>query len=168
VWPRGSAAFKFRISLRTTPHVVSRRSRHLRAVTHTRYDAVELIGAFPYAGSGKSLAYLLPLLSAVENIPTHRQLRGLVLVPTRELAVQVHGVALGITKPGKHRDAEGTVVRRFVGRPNSHTFESIAHDAPHIAIGTPNVRAAPGGARVCECVCVCVRVRVRVPVCMCA
>ena len=40
-------------------------------------------------GSGKTLAYALPMLQRVE--PHSREIQGLVLVPTRELAVQVAG-----------------------------------------------------------------------------
>ncbi|KAF6254695.1 P-loop containing nucleoside triphosphate hydrolase protein [Scenedesmus sp. NREL 46B-D3] len=50
-------------------------------------------------GSGKTLAYALPLLNAVCSSahPHKRQLAGLVVLPTRDLAVQVHRVlaALG-------------------------------------------------------------------------
>ncbi|HYY91186.1 MAG TPA: DEAD/DEAH box helicase, partial [Candidatus Dormibacteraeota bacterium] len=40
-------------------------------------------------GSGKTLAYALPMLHRIE--PHNRAIQGLVLVPTRELAVQVSG-----------------------------------------------------------------------------
>ena len=44
-------------------------------------------------GSGKTLAYLLPLLNKLlETETTQQGVRGLVLVPTRELAIQVHKV----------------------------------------------------------------------------
>lgn len=48
----------------------------------------DLIGQ-AQTGSGKTLAYALPMLQKVE--PHSRQIQGLVLVPTRELAVQVAG-----------------------------------------------------------------------------
>jgi superfamily II DNA/RNA helicase len=42
-------------------------------------------------GSGKTLAFGLPMLQSLERAAPHRP-RGLVLVPTRELALQVHDV----------------------------------------------------------------------------
>lgn len=46
-------------------------------------------------GSGKTLAYLLPMLHALAE-QGGRGLRGLVLLPTRELAAQVHGIAAAL------------------------------------------------------------------------
>ena len=48
----------------------------------------DLIGQ-AQTGSGKTLAYALPVLQRIE--PHSREIQGLVLVPTRELAVQVSG-----------------------------------------------------------------------------
>jgi ATP-dependent RNA helicase DeaD len=48
----------------------------------------DLIGQ-AQTGSGKTLAYALPMLQKIE--PHSREVQGLVLVPTRELAVQVAG-----------------------------------------------------------------------------
>ncbi len=48
----------------------------------------DLIGQ-AQTGSGKTLAYALPMLQRIE--PQSRAIQGLVLVPTRELAVQVAG-----------------------------------------------------------------------------
>lgn len=45
-------------------------------------------------GSGKTLAYLLPVLQRLSTLPAHEHhAHALVLVPTPELATQVHGVA---------------------------------------------------------------------------
>jgi len=57
-------------------------------------------------GTGKTLAYLLPILSSLSRLP-HRQRRqtaGVVMVPTRELALQIAAVAtiLG-QRPSKKR-----------------------------------------------------------------
>ena len=45
-------------------------------------------------GSGKTASYILPLLANLENVKTEgpRHIKALVLVPTRELALQVHEV----------------------------------------------------------------------------
>src|SRR3989442_12788617 len=48
----------------------------------------DLIGQ-AQTGSGKTLAYALPMLQRIE--PHSREIQGLVLVPTRELALQVAG-----------------------------------------------------------------------------
>ena len=48
----------------------------------------DLIGQ-AQTGSGKTLAYALPMLQRIE--PQNRSIQGLVLVPTRELAIQVSG-----------------------------------------------------------------------------
>lgn len=43
-------------------------------------------------GSGKTLAFGIPLVQRTEGGAASRRPRALVLVPTRELAAQVHGV----------------------------------------------------------------------------
>ena len=45
-------------------------------------------------GSGKTASYVLPILEQFQNYPAskNRHIKALVLVPTRELAVQVHDV----------------------------------------------------------------------------
>jgi ATP-dependent RNA helicase RhlE len=53
-------------------------------------------------GSGKTAAFLLPILTRLLAAPSRGGTRALVLVPTRELALQVHTVALEL--------AEGTRV----------------------------------------------------------
>src|SRR5947209_7841430 len=49
-------------------------------------------------GTGKTAAFALPLIQTID--PTSRDVQGLVVAPTRELAVQV---AETIHKLGKHR-----------------------------------------------------------------
>lgn len=50
-------------------------------------------------GSGKTIAYLLPMIEALKKAPgAHGRLRGLVVVPTRELVVQVAAVAESLAK----------------------------------------------------------------------
>jgi ATP-dependent RNA helicase RhlE len=53
----------------------------------------DVLGIAP-TGSGKTASYVLPLLSLLENAPKplNRHVHALVLVPTRELAVQVNEV----------------------------------------------------------------------------
>jgi superfamily II DNA/RNA helicase len=52
-------------------------------------------------GSGKTLAYLLPVLAHLARLPgsggsSVRRLRALIVVPTRDLAVQVGAVASAV------------------------------------------------------------------------
>src|SRR5437773_6270982 len=48
----------------------------------------DLIGS-AQTGTGKTAAFMLPILQRLANAGAHHVLRALVLVPTRELAVQV-------------------------------------------------------------------------------
>ncbi|WP_124981323.1 DEAD/DEAH box helicase [Nonlabens xiamenensis] len=58
----------------------------------------DLMGIAP-TGSGKTLAYALPLLQGLKDIVSkNRQISGLVLVPTRELAEQVGQVIIDLAK----------------------------------------------------------------------
>ena len=47
-------------------------------------------------GSGKTLAFTIPMIERCE--PSRRAVQALVLVPTRELAIQVAGVAQGVAE----------------------------------------------------------------------
>ncbi|KAH0569869.1 ATP-dependent RNA helicase [Spironucleus salmonicida] len=48
-------------------------------------------------GSGKTLAYLIPLVNSLLN-GSEKGMRALILVPTKELALQVHKAALSLTQ----------------------------------------------------------------------
>jgi superfamily II DNA/RNA helicase len=75
--------------------------QHLQTATPVQHQAIPVIlaghdtMARAQTGSGKTLAFGLPLLHKLANEPAQnpRQVRALVLVPTRELAIQV-GTAL--------------------------------------------------------------------------
>ncbi|MBK6964680.1 MAG: DEAD/DEAH box helicase [Bacteroidales bacterium] len=64
----------------------------------------DVLGIAP-TGSGKTAGYVLPILTALEGrkLTRNRHIQVLVLVPTRELAMQVHEVfkLFGNTIPGK-------------------------------------------------------------------
>lgn len=62
-------------------------------------------------GSGKTAAFLLPMLHRLLEHPT-RATRALVLVPTRELAAQVHADFVGLTK---HTGLRGAAIFGGVG-----------------------------------------------------
>lgn len=61
-------------------------------------DGKDLLG-IAKTGTGKTAAYVLPLVSRLASMPRgkHRHVRALILVPTRELAVQVQEVIHSFT-----------------------------------------------------------------------
>jgi len=80
-------------------------------------------------GTGKTLAYLLPLFRRMD--PSRKDLQGLVLVPTQELAVQIQRqMALA---------APGAGVRHLVlmGGVNLSRQIEMLKDKPHVVVGTP-------------------------------
>ena len=80
-------------------------------------------------GSGKTAAYGIPLVEKVD--PHDRRPQGLVLCPTRELAIQV---ADAIHSIGKHRMI--TVTPVYGGQPIERQFRAFQRGV-HIVVGTP-------------------------------
>jgi ATP-dependent RNA helicase DeaD len=80
-------------------------------------------------GSGKTLAFAIPALELVE--PRQRAVQVLVLVPTRELAVQVGGVCTAL---GAARRVAPVLI--FGGRPAGPQIAALRRGAP-IVVGTP-------------------------------
>jgi ATP-dependent RNA helicase DDX51/DBP6 len=65
-------------------------------------------------GSGKTIAYLLPMIEAMKSDPgSHGRLRGLVVVPTRELVMQVAAVAESLAKGSSLKVGISSGVGRF-------------------------------------------------------
>ncbi len=81
-------------------------------------------------GSGKTLAFGLPLLDRVEKSPPRRP-HGLVLVPTRELAVQVDGVLAPLGK------VVGRKVIACYGGVSIEPQVKALHRGVDVVIGTP-------------------------------
>lgn len=79
-------------------------------------------------GSGKTLAYLLPLLLALQ--PDNDQVQTLILVPSRELALQIDTVFKAMGTSWKTCCCYG-------GHPIAEEKKSIAGNHPAIIIGTP-------------------------------
>lgn len=80
-------------------------------------------------GTGKTLAYLLPALEQID--PTQKQLQVLVVVPTRELGMQIMQEIEKLTAGGPIRSQSligGAAVVRQVEKLRLH---------PHIVVGTP-------------------------------
>ncbi len=98
-----------------------------KAIPHLM-AARDLIGQ-ARTGSGKTLAFAVPLTERCD--PSVRGIQALVLVPTRELAIQVAGVIEAIASSNQLR-----VTLLYGGR--SMKTEHIAlKRGPHIIVGTP-------------------------------
>lgn len=78
-------------------------------------------------GTGKTLAFLLPLLDALD--PESQEVQALILVPSRELAIQIEQVVRSMGSGYKVNAVYG-------GRPMSKDKIEIKH-TPAILIGTP-------------------------------
>ena len=80
-------------------------------------------------GSGKTLAFTVPLVERCD--PSVRQVQGLVLVPTRELAIQVAGVMQAMASPHKLRCA-----LLYGGHSLKPEYRALKEGA-QIIVGTP-------------------------------
>ena len=90
------------------------------------YSAKDVFILSP-TGSGKTLAFLLPLISLLEK--NENQLQSLILVPTRELAIQIEQV---IREMGAGYKANAF----YGGRAFTKDRQDLNH-TPSILIGTP-------------------------------
>ncbi len=81
-------------------------------------------------GTGKTLAYLLPILRQL-TFSKQREARILILVPTRELVVQVVGEINKLTKYSSFR------VGGVYGGTNVNTQKQLIHDGLDIIVATP-------------------------------
>ena len=79
-------------------------------------------------GSGKTLAYLLPLLDTLN--PEVKGVQAVVLVPSRELALQIEQVFKSMNTPYKAMSCYG-------GRPAMEEHRTMKGIQPSIIIGTP-------------------------------
>lgn len=80
-------------------------------------------------GTGKTAAFAIPLLQKVE--PNEHQVQGLVLVPTRELAIQV---AETIHKLGKYRHISDVPI--YGGQPYDRQLRALKRGV-QVVVGTP-------------------------------
>ncbi|WP_281889253.1 DEAD/DEAH box helicase [Paenibacillus sp. YYML68] len=80
-------------------------------------------------GTGKTLAYVLPILHHIE--PTLREVQAMVLVPTRELGMQIVHTLEQLT--------EGTDIRvqQLIGGASIERQIDKLRTKPHIVVGTP-------------------------------
>ena len=80
-------------------------------------------------GSGKTLAFTIPMVERCDS--SSRKIQGLVLVPTRELAIQVAGVMEAMASPHRLR-----VTLLYGGRSLKPEYSALQRGA-HIVVGTP-------------------------------
>ena len=104
-------------------HVLNPMQREAIDVINTTTNTVLLSPT----GTGKTLAFLLPVIKALD--PDCKQVQALILVPSRELAIQIEQVARTMGSGYKINAVYG-------GRPMSKDKIEIKH-VPAILIGTP-------------------------------
>lgn len=95
----------------------------------------DLIGAAK-TGSGKTLAFLIPIVELLHKsqFSTRNGTGAIIISPTRELAMQIYGVAKDIYSNGKHSQTYGLIM----GGANRRT------EAERLAKGVNLVIATPG------------------------
>jgi len=87
-------------------------------------------------GSGKTLSYLLPLLSKID--PTRSSIQAVIIVPTRELGVQVARVTRRLAATSSEEYKKKIMVMSVLqGSGNKRQRAWVKADPPHIVIGTP-------------------------------
>jgi len=91
-------------------------------------SGIDLIGQAK-TGTGKTFAFAIPIVEKIN--PSERVVQGIVLTPTRELAVQV---AKEFEKIGKHKQT--FVVSIYGGQPIRKQLAQLSKGV-HIVVGTP-------------------------------
>ena len=89
-----------------------------------KHDSLVLLSP---TGSGKTLGYMLPVVEAMQPAPVPTVL---VLVPSRELAIQTQGVATSLCRDTKAYACYG-------GRPAMDEHRAMRSLSPQMVIGTP-------------------------------
>lgn len=93
-------------------------------------DGYDVLGQ-ARTGTGKTAAFVLPIIDRVDVDPSIKAPQALILVPTRELAVQVQGEA---EKLSRNRNIRCVAV--YGGQPINRQIEQLKHGA-HMVVGTP-------------------------------
>ncbi|MBT3983840.1 MAG: DEAD/DEAH box helicase [Bacteriovoracaceae bacterium] len=89
-------------------------------------------------GSGKTLGYLLPLIQKLKEAEVSGasekagRPKAIILLPTRELAIQVFGIAKGISHFAKQR------VRKLVGGDKGRSLDNLYSSEMDILVTTPD------------------------------
>ncbi len=82
-------------------------------------------------GTGKTAAFVIPILERLQPVDSHAKTQALIVVPTRELAVQVHGE---FEKLAVNRNARCVVA--YGGQPIRKQILQLENGAP-VVVGTP-------------------------------
>lgn len=83
-------------------------------------------------GTGKTLAYVLPMIQLLGGEPSHCGVRAVVLIPTRELALQIHGTFVQMATGSS--SVRAAVV---IGGMNERTQLQAIRKGAHVLIATP-------------------------------
>lgn len=92
---------------------------------YRRHDNMVLLSP---TGSGKTLAYLIPLVQGLDE--RSDEVQAVVLVPSRELALQIDGVFKSMGTPFRSVSCYG-------GRPAMEEHRTLRGVRPHVVIATP-------------------------------
>jgi ATP-dependent RNA helicase CshB len=85
-------------------------------------------------GTGKTLAYVLPILQKID--PSKQEVQAVITAPTRELATQIYQQIIKITE---HSSPEEAIVARcFIGGTDKARSIDKLKVQPHIVVGTPS------------------------------
>ncbi len=93
-------------------------------------QGIDILGQ-AQTGTGKTASFVIPILERLESTKVNRQPQALILVPTRELAVQVQGE---VTKLSSGRQIR--CVAAYGGKPIRGQIERLRKGA-QIIVGTP-------------------------------
>ncbi len=93
-------------------------------------DGFDVLGQ-AQTGTGKTASFVLPILEIIDEFPDAKLPLALILVPTRELAVQVQGET---TKLASGRDVRS--VAAYGGTPIRRQIQDLGRN-PQIVVGTP-------------------------------
>lgn len=86
-------------------------------------------------GSGKTLSYLLPLFAKID--PSRAAIQALIVVPTRELGLQVARVAKRLAASSKDGQKKIMVMSILQGSQHKRQRAWAWAEPPHVVIGTP-------------------------------
>ncbi|WP_068773962.1 DEAD/DEAH box helicase [Paenibacillus sp. FJAT-26967] len=81
-------------------------------------------------GTGKTLAFLLPILQKID--PAAKHVQAMIIVPTRELGMQIMRVAEDLIGDGRVR-----CQALIGGAALSRQLEKLKQSSPHLVVGTP-------------------------------
>lgn len=131
-------------------HAVTRSLCGLRVVRSATDRASPPLSLQSVTGSGKTLAYAVALLSRLDAAALAKSgprappaLQALVLVPTRELAVQVASMLTALAgPPSAKRKAAPLRIQRLVGLPTAELVARLRREPPHVAVCTPALAQA--------------------------